>query len=189
MFCPKCATEDRNQSQYCRSCGTELQIVRTALQRPDPITSSDITARNEIGRAIATKIEELNSARELTKVVEDVLPQVRKFLESPEERRLRHFRDGTITGAVGIGLLLFSLLFLGLLANKEAAISLFLIGGGLGLITFMVGLAMVANARWFTVPPKEFGRTPQEKLAPVTGELITNSLNQQATAPPMPPSI
>ena len=189
MFCPKCAIEDLNQSQYCRACGTELQIVRAALQRPDAITRSDITARNEIGRAIASKIEELNSARELTKVVEDVLPQVEKFLESPEERRLREFRNGVITAGVGVGLLLFSILLLLFITNQQKGLTLFLIGTGGSLITMMVGLGLIINARYFRVPPKEFGRMPQDKLAPITGELITSSLDQQAMAPPTPPSI
>src|SRR6266496_1011220 len=117
MFCPNCAVEDRNQSQFCRACGTELLIVRSALQRPDAITNSDIAARHEIGRAIATKIEELHSANDLRRVVEDVLPQVEKFLESPEERRLRSAREGVITTAVGVGLLLFFFLFSQILSN------------------------------------------------------------------------
>src|SRR5437868_3984730 len=97
MYCPKCSAEERNQSQFCRSCGTELQGVRTMLERPDSLTASAITARQEIGRAIAARIQELESTDDLKEVVEDVLPQIEKFLESPEERRLRNIRNGIIT--------------------------------------------------------------------------------------------
>src|SRR2546421_470051 len=149
MFCPCCATEDRNQSQYCRACGTELHIVRTALQRPDAITNSDIAARGEIGRAIATKIEELHSAKDLRVVVEDVLPQVEKFLESPEERRLRSARKGVITTAVGLGTLLFFFFFSQIISNGHDAKTLLLIGAGASMIILTVGLALIINARWF----------------------------------------
>src|SRR5215470_12663343 len=103
MFCPNCAAEDRNNSQFCRACGAELHIVRAALERPDAITTSATNAREEIGRAIAAKIKEFRKASDLKRVAEDVLPQVEKFLESPEERRLRHLREGVITAAVGLG--------------------------------------------------------------------------------------
>jgi len=28
MFCPGCGAEERQMSQYCRGCGTDLRIVR-----------------------------------------------------------------------------------------------------------------------------------------------------------------
>ncbi|MBA3766451.1 MAG: zinc ribbon domain-containing protein, partial [Acidobacteria bacterium] len=84
MFCPSCGSEERQRSQYCRACGTDLGVVRTSLERPDEITASGVTARDEIGRALAAKIEGLDSARDLKKFAEDVLPQVEKFLESPQ---------------------------------------------------------------------------------------------------------
>src|SRR5262245_43593119 len=110
MFCPSCALEDRSQSQYCRSCGTELHLVRSSLERTDAELASALTAREEIGHAIAAKIKELRSARDLKKVAEDVLPQVEKFLEAPEERRMRHMREGVLTASVGLGVVIFFLL-------------------------------------------------------------------------------
>jgi hypothetical protein len=49
------------------------------------------------------KIAQLESADDLKEVAEDVLPQIEKFLESPEERRLRRVRAGVIVAAVGLG--------------------------------------------------------------------------------------
>ena len=76
MFCPGCGAEDHQASQFCRACGSDLRAVRMSLERPDSITASAVTAREEIGRAIADKIREVDDSRELKRVAEDVLPQV-----------------------------------------------------------------------------------------------------------------
>src|SRR6185369_1949254 len=105
MYCPSCGSEERQATQFCRACGTDLRAVRISLERPDSITASAVTAREEIGRAIAHKIRELETARDLEHVAEDVLPQIEKFLESPEEKRLRRIREGVVTAAGGLGTL------------------------------------------------------------------------------------
>jgi len=53
MFCPSCGSEEHQASQFCRACGTDLRVVRMGLERPDSITESAISAREEIGRAVA----------------------------------------------------------------------------------------------------------------------------------------
>ena len=186
MFCPNCALEDRNQSQFCRACGTELHVVRASLERSDEITSSAITAREEIGLAMAAKIRELRSARDLKKVAEDVLPQLEKFLESPEERRMRHLREGVLTAAVGLGAILGSWL-LGALSHQNDMRVLALIGLGAGTVVFLVGLGIVMNAQWFTVLPK--GTAPQHgnlKQQIRAERVTTGSLQQES--PSQPPS-
>ncbi len=103
MFCPCCGLEEKQSNQFCRACGSNLNVVRTALERPDSITQSAATARDEIGRAIAFKIREAKSPGELATVAEDVLPEIEKFLESPEEKRLRRVRKGTMVASIGLG--------------------------------------------------------------------------------------
>ena len=103
MYCPSCGSEERQLSQFCRACGTDLRIVRTSLERPDEITASAISAREQITQAFADKIRDLDSGHDLEHVAEDVLPQIQKFLESPEEKRLRRIRAGVITATVGLG--------------------------------------------------------------------------------------
>src|SRR5712664_277848 len=112
MYCPSCGSEERQMSQYCRACGTDLRPVRVSLERPDSITASAVTAREEIGRAVAEQIREVDDARDLQRVAEDVLPQIEKFLESPEEKRLRRMRAGVITASVGVGVCIPALLLL-----------------------------------------------------------------------------
>ena len=103
MYCPSCGSEERQASQYCRACGTDLRPVRVSLERPDSITASAVSAREDIGRAVADKIREVEDAHELKKVAEDVLPQIERFLESYEEKRLRRVRAGVIVAASGFG--------------------------------------------------------------------------------------
>src|SRR2546423_7714758 len=101
MYCPTCGSEERQLSQFCRACGTDLRVVRNSLENPDAITQSAVSAREQIGMAVADKIRQKGTAKELEKVAEDDLPHFEKFLESPEEKRLRRIRTGVITSAVG----------------------------------------------------------------------------------------
>src|SRR2546428_8075607 len=103
MFCPSCGSEERQASQYCRACGTGLRPVRVSLERPGSVTASAGSAREEIGRAVADKIREVEDSRDLKRVAEDVLPQIEKFLESYEEKRLRRVRAGVIVATSGFG--------------------------------------------------------------------------------------
>jgi hypothetical protein len=153
MFCPGCGSEERQASQLCRACGSDLRAVRLSLERPDSITASAVSAREEIGRAVAQKIREVEDARELKKVAEDVLPQIEKFLESPEEKRLRRMRVGTIISTVGLGTTLGMLImsYAAIAADKEG----FMLASGLGVACFFIGLGFILNALLFTRRRKE----------------------------------
>lgn len=149
MFCPNCGLEDKQSNQFCRACGADLRSVRNVIARPDDITESAASARDEIGRAVAAKIREMDSARDLTEIAEDVLPQIEKFLESPAEKRLRRIRTGTIISSVGLGATLAFKVMAILLLNE----SIFFLAG-LGMITFFIGLSFVLNGLFFSVPKK-----------------------------------
>ncbi len=120
MFCPSCGSEERQASQYCRACGTDLRPVRVSLERPDSITASAVSAREEIGRAVAQKIREVEDARDLKRVAEDVLPQIEKFLESYEEKRLRRVRAGVVVAASGFGTGILGLIMSAVLRGPDA---------------------------------------------------------------------
>ncbi len=148
MFCPSCSLEEKQSNQYCRACGTDLRSVRFALEKPDNITASAVSARDEIGRAIAAKIRETKSVKELAKVTEEVLPEIEKFLESPEEKRMRRIRSGIITSSVGLGATVAFSIIATLVDNGLAIIA------GMGVIAFFIGLSFVINGLLFTVPKK-----------------------------------
>jgi len=158
MYCPTCGSEERQISQYCRACGTDLRVVRKGLERPDTITASAVSAREQISQVMAEKIRQMESSDDLKKVAEDVLPQIEKFLESPEEKRLRRVRAGVVTAASGLGASL--LIFLASL-NAHDLIPFV----ALGLVAFFVGLGLIINGLVFTVPRKGIADRSEEARA------------------------
>jgi hypothetical protein len=163
MFCPGCGSEERQASQYCRACGVDMRAVRVSLERPDSITASAVSARDEIGRAVADRIRSVADAGELKIVADSVLPQVEKFLESPEEKRLRRVRAGTIIGASGLGAGTLGLIMSAVLTGPDFEAALWV--GGLGLTAFTVGLGFILNGLLFTKPRKALdNRSPDAKI-------------------------
>jgi hypothetical protein len=158
MYCPSCGSEERQLSQFCRACGTDLRIVRNSLENPDAITQSAVSAREHIGMAVADKIRQMSTAKDLERVAEDVLPQFEKFLESPEERRLRRIRAGIITAAIGLG----ATIVVWLMAFDKIELLPFITPA---LVTFLVGIGMVVNGLFFTVPRKRFPGSAYDALS------------------------
>src|ERR1043165_3949168 len=117
MFCPGCGLKEERPVQFCRACGADLGSVRESLERADAPDPSVNAAREEIARAIAARIKEGQWWQ-----VGALAPEAEKLFESPrgrrerlrrhdEEQRLARLRVGTITAAVGLGLImLFQLL-------------------------------------------------------------------------------
>jgi len=147
MYCPSCGSEERQLSQFCRACGTDLRIVRNSLENPDAVTQSAISAREHIGMAVADKIRQMSSAKDLERVAEDVLPHFEKFLESPEEKRLRRMRAGIMTSAIGLGAAIAVLLLTLTSSDFFPFITPFV-------VTFLVGVGVLVNGMLFSVPRK-----------------------------------
>ena len=147
MYCPSCGSEERQLSQFCRACGTDLRIVRNSLENPDAVTQSAISAREHIGMAVADKIRQMSSAKDLERVAEDVLPHFEKFLESPEEKRLRRIRSGIITAAMGLAASIVVLV----MALENSQVFPYITPA---FITFLVGVGVIVNGLLFTLPRK-----------------------------------
>lgn len=179
MFCPSCGFEEKLVNQFCRACGSNLSIVRVALEKPDNITQSAVFARDEIGRAIAAKIRETRQISEFAKVAEDLLPEIEKFLESPAEKRMRRIRTGTIITSIGLGAAIaFSLISFFI---KDDLIIL----AGLGVVALFIGLSFIINGLLFTVPKKTVSDNSSEAdtqrqldAANTTNELVLPPSNQ-----------
>lgn len=155
MFCPGCGSEESQVKQYCRACGANLSAVRTVLDKPDELTASAISARDEIGRAVAAKIKETQSVSELRQVTWELLPVVAEFLESPEEKRakreeqrLERLRAGVITALVGVGVTILAM-FISMSISER-----FMPFIGIGMLTFLIGLSILINGLWFTISKK-----------------------------------
>jgi len=178
MFCPGCGIEEKQANQFCRACGTDLQTARKVLEMPDTITASASGAREEIGRAFAAKIREAQTGVELKIVAEDVLPEIEKFLESPEEKRLRRMRAGTLISLIGLGVMFAFAWIAAVTGDKE-----FIIVAGLGIIAFFIGLSFVFNGLLLTVPKRKVSdKSPdadrQRELDAQTGELVLPEARQ-----------
>jgi hypothetical protein len=163
MFCPSCGSEERQASQFCRACGSDLRAVHMGLERPDSITASAESAREEIGRAVAEKIRQMEDAHTMERFAHSVLPQVEKFLESPEEKRLRRLRAGTITALVGLAVGIPSLLFF--LVDEHGPHKLLGWLTVFALITFATGLALLLNGLLFSKPRTEIADRSSSALA------------------------
>jgi hypothetical protein len=148
MYCPSCGSEERQATQYCRACGVDLRAVRVSLERPDSITESAVSARDEIGRAVGDRIRSVKDAAELKIVADSVLPQVEKFLESPEEKRLRRIRAGIVVATAGLGAGILGLIWSSVAqaGDVEGAVAV----AGIGIVGFVVGLGLVLNGLLFT---------------------------------------
>jgi hypothetical protein len=168
MYCPSCGSEERQLSQFCRACGTDLRIVRTTLEHPDAITASAVSAREQIGMAVADKIRQMGTAKELEKVAEDVLPPFEKFLESPEEKRLRRIRAGVITASIGFAATAATFL----MALDKSDVFPFVLPC---FVTFMVGLSIVLNGLLFTVPRKKL---PGDTKDALSQKILDSTLNR-----------
>ena len=191
MYCPGCGVREDQLTQYCRTCGTDLRAVRDGLERPDLDAASIASAREEIARAAAAKIKEGQWWQ-----VGAIVPEVEKLFESPEERRLRLLRSdeeqrlrrirvGTITASVGLGLVVLFLLLT--LAEGNA---LFLTGPSL--LVFLIGLGVVINGLWFTVPKqsmpdRSLGWHRQDALEGALRSVTGEQRELSASGPSAPP--
>lgn len=176
MYCPSCGSEERQLSQFCRACGTDLRVVRNSLERPDAITASAVSAREQIGLAIADQVRQMRSGKDLEHVAEDVLPSFEKFLESPEERRLRRLRAGVITASIGFAFSLAAVL--GALADSD--FFPFMIPG---FITFMIGIGIIINGLLFTLPRKKLPGDTYDALAQQVLDSAQNRARYEAPVP------
>ena len=178
MYCPSCGSEERQLSQFCRACGTDLRVVRNSIERPDAITASAVSAREHIGLAIADQIRQMRTGKDLEHIAEEVLPSFEKFLESPEERRLRRLRAGVITSSIG-----FALGFVCLLQAIDKGDFFIILPG---LILLMIGLGIVVNGLWFTVPRKQLPGAESDALAQ---EVLDSMQNRTRYEPPIAGSL
>ena len=179
MYCPSCGSEERQLSQFCRACGTDLRVVRNSLENPDAITQSAISAREQIGMAVADKIRQMSTAKDLKKVAEDVLPHFEKFLESPEEKRLRRIRSGVITAAIGLG----ASLVVFIMAMDKIDLIPFITPA---LVTFLVGIGVIINGLLFTVPKKNL---PGDVYDALSQQVLDQSVNRTPYEAPTPANL
>jgi hypothetical protein len=178
MFCPGCGLNEERPVQFCRACGADLGSVRETLEQPDAPEPTVTAAREEIARAIAARIKEGQWWQ-----VGSLAPQAERLFESPrerrerlrrqdEEQRLARLRGGTITAAVGLGLIM---LFQLLRIMDDRAVILV----GPSILVLLVGIGVILNGLLFTVPKssKALDSTPDDSAPPRPGDNTTSELD------------
>lgn len=113
-FCPTCGLENQPDRNFCRSCGTNLRLVKQALElnapAPVPLDPAQATKKH-VTELLLKRISELpiNEPGDL----EEVIGQIGRLLESDDAQKVRHVRNGIITVAIVAGVLgFFGLAFL-----------------------------------------------------------------------------
>lgn len=178
MFCPSCGVNEDQPIQFCRSCGASFR------PQVDAVTSSAISAREEIGRAMAEKIREFASSKDLKRVAEDVLPELEKFLESPSEKRLRRIRNGTMVSFIGMGGVIGFAAFA--MVSRDPGL---LAGAAAGAVAFFIGLALVINGYLHTIPKGEESNVTVAEFNLASLGSTTSDLKLPVGEPPRPFSV
>ena len=155
-----------------------MRVVRSSLENPDAVTQSAVSAREHIGMAVADKIRQLESVDDLETVAEDILPQFEKFLESPEEKRLRRIRGGVVAAAVGLGGTIVTLLLAFDKSDFFPFVAPFL-------VTFLVGIGVIVNGLLFSLPRKSL---PGDASDALSQKALDAGINRPAYEMPSQPA-
>src|SRR5215470_11730378 len=136
MVCPRCGSNQSDDMKFCKTCGANLEAVRTALENPDAVKRFDwndtwLAEMFRSGQAQEMRKRELERQMGIT----------------PTVKRYEEIKAGVITSSVGIGLAIFLFVFMqGLIGsvspNAAQIISRLWIAG---VIPFFVGVALMIN--------------------------------------------
>ncbi len=182
MFCPNCGLDEKQPNQFCRACGANVRSVMDVVSRPDSVTSAAISAREEIGRAVAAKIREVDNSHDLKRIAEDVLPQIEKFLESPEEKKMRRIRTGSMIAFIGLGIALTFIMVA--VASGDPGFLMISAPGG---IMLFVGLAFIFNGYLHTLGQKKVADGSLDAERQRILDAATSDLLPPASAEPARP--
>lgn len=168
MTCPHCGQDNQQPTRFCRKCGANLEqgpgqsarVATSDTQQPAKPGSREDLARvlveriqNEVRQPKPFNLWESVFGEDRSEEIEGLVSALNKFLESPEEKRLRRIRAGVVTASIGIGFCFFAGIFFDAVANTitaPAASSIVRAIFALGLIPFSIGLGLTINGLFFT---------------------------------------
>lgn len=138
MFCPQCGSTQPDELNFCKSCGSNLGVVREAVTTGKPPAKFDWTK---------TWVAEMFQSSEMAIKKEQELERLKGI--TPETKRRNEIKAGVITSSVGIGLMVFLYIFMEgvILSGKPdpGAIEILRRVWIAGIIPLMVGLALIIN--------------------------------------------
>jgi zinc-ribbon domain len=141
MFCPRCGSSQKDEVNFCKACGANLNAVRQVV---DTRETSETSEKFDWSR---TWVAEMFMSAEEQKRRKELLQRERGV--TPELKRYTEIKAGVIVSSVGIGLGIFlNSLMQGIIAGgnvspQDAAVlsRLWVVG----VIPLFVGVALMIN--------------------------------------------
>ena len=175
MFCPKCGSSQADDLRFCKQCGSNLAVVRTAVEKPESVEKFDWN-KTWLAEILMSGEESVRRAAEIER-----LRGV-----TPETKRQNEIKGGVITASVGVGLAIFLFVLMnGIIASgrvSDAAAEIISRIWVAGLIPIFIGAALIFNGM---VVSK---RSRKISDADANGEGQTTRLAPPASAEFLPPA-
>lgn len=136
MLCPRCASNQLDDIKFCTSCGANLEAVREALERRDSGKKFDWSETWVAEMFMSGEAQELRKQE-----------MERRMGITPEIKRYNEIKAGVIVSSIGIALAIFLHIFMkGIAGNVDPdAVEIITRIWVVGIIPFMVGLALIVN--------------------------------------------
>ena len=156
MFCPRCDSNQSAEIKFCTSCGANLQAVREVLEQPGKKFDWADTWVAEMfmsGDAAEMRKREME----------------RRLGITPEVKRYQEIKAGVIVSSVGVALAIFLFVFMqGIAGNAEPrAAEIITRLWIVGIIPFMVGLALIVNGLVVSKKLVELAERSEQRAKPV----------------------
>jgi hypothetical protein len=163
MICPRCASNQSDDLNFCKNCGANLQAVREALEGRDP-------GKLDWGNTWLAEMFQSGQAAELRK-----LEMERRMGITPQVKRYNEIKAGVITSSVGIALMLFLFVLMQGLV-KVVGVEAQQILPHLwvaGVIPFFIGVALIVNGMVVSKKLAEIQEREMKKTNVLDGEATT----------------
>jgi len=180
MFCPQCGNKQSDELKFCNLCGANLYAVRQVVAMREGEEKFD-WSKTWVAEMFMSEAERKRRSAELE----------RERGVTPEIKRYHEIKAGVIVSCVGFAVTVF-LFFLmqGIIRTGQIppgdeeilrAAEILRIVWVVGLIPFMVGVALIINGLFISKKMVELSRRQQPQPAP-------NSLDPAAERPTLRPA-
>jgi len=139
MFCPQCGSTQDDDLKFCKSCGANLEALRSVLSTRGPSDEKFDWSRTWVADMFMSGREAVRNQAELERL-QGITPEV---------KRLREIKAGVITASAGLGLMILLFVLMGgIIASgriSDAAAEILSRIWIVGIIPLFVGAALIAN--------------------------------------------
>ena len=164
MFCPQCGSTQGDELRFCKSCGTNLEVVRESVK------SGHVPGKFDWNRTWVAEM--LMSGEEAVKREKEI---ERLQGITPEVKRRNEIKAGVITASVGVGvMILLNVMLDGIIASGKVPSDVAVILSRVwiaGVIPLLVGIALIINGAFVS---KLFSGSERRTQEPKTRELPGN---------------